>query len=261
MNGPPNLLRELLSFAREVAGEAGDLTLGHFGQVVEHEDKADGTPVTVADREAEMLIRRRIESRYPHHSVLGEELGESREGASVRWIVDPIDGTLAFMRGVPLYAVLIGIEIDGEPLIGVAHFPALGEMVSAARGLGCTLNGDPCRVSTVVSIEGAAVCATDEKTLSDGTLATGWRRLRQRCRLARTWGDAYGHALVATGRVEVQVDPLLNPWDAAPLHAIVTEAGGCFTTVDGFETIHGGSGVSTNGILHEAVLEVLTGRR
>ena len=255
------MISELLSFARTVAGEAGELTLSHFGKVVEHEDKADGTPVTNADREAEMLIRRRIESRYPRHSVLGEELGESREGASVRWIVDPIDGTLAFMRGVPLYAVLIGIEIDGEPLIGVAHFPALGEMVSAARGLGCTANGDPCRVSTVTSIGDAAVCTTDEKTLSEGPLAAGWGRLRRGCRLARTWGDAYGHALVATGRVEVQVDPILNPWDAAPLHAIVTEAGGRFTTVDGAETIHGGSGVSTNGVLHERVLEVLTGHR
>jgi len=253
------ILNEWRSFAQELAEEAGRATLAHFGGGVDYSEKADGTPVTEADREAELLIRKRIASRYPDHAVLGEEFGESRQGAQVRWIVDPIDGTLAFMRGVPLYAVLIGVEIEGEAAVGVAHFPATGDTVSAARGEGCTHNGVPCRVSRVASLSEAAVCTTDEQVLADGPMAPGWQRLKRRCKLSRTWGDAYGHMLVATGRVEVQLDPILNLWDAAPLLPIVSEAGGCFTTVEGVATIHGGSGVSTNGVLHEDVLTVLCG--
>lgn len=261
--GEARLVRELLAFALELAVEAGDLTLRHFGFMLDHEDKADGSPVTRADREAEALIQKRIAHRFPAHGYLGEELGERNEGAGVRWIVDPIDGTLSFMRGVPLYAVLIGVEIEGAASVGVAHFPAVRETVAAGRGLGCTLNGEPCRVSEVGSLASAVVCATDENALAGSRVEAGWQRLRRRCALSRTWGDAYGHALVATGRVEVQVDPILNPWDAAPLLPIISEAGGRFTTLEGEATIHGGSGVGTNGLLHDEVLEILgsTGRR
>ena len=214
------------------------------------------------DREAEQLIRGRVEERYPEHSILGEEYGESNAGARVRWIVDPIDATRSFMRGVPLYGVLIGIEIDGEPAVGVAHFPALGETVAAGRGLGCTWNGAPCRVSKVNRIEDAVVLTTDVERILSRPEGPGWRRLQQRASFSRTWGDCYGHALVATGRAEVQVDPVMAPWDAGPFLTIVTEAGGRFTTREGEATIHGGSGISTNGILHDEVLgELRRGER
>jgi len=247
----------LLEAADAFAKEAGAVTLRHFGGRIDHQDKADGTPVTVADREAERLIRARITERFPDHGILGEEEGETRPGATVRWIVDPIDGTLSFMRGVPLYGVLLGIEVEGEPVVGVAHFPALSETVSAGRGLGCQWNGRPCRVSDADDIRDALVLTTDPKEIMNGSVGSGWKRLQDAAALTRTWGDCYGHALVATGRADVMVDPVLSPWDAAPLLTILTEAGGHFTDLAGNASIHGGSGVSSNGAFHEEVLRLL----
>lgn len=252
-------IEELLGFAIDVAKRAGDVTLEYFGGIVAHDAKGDGSPVTIADQKAEQLIRQAVESTYPEHSILGEEYGESNEGARVRWILDPIDATRSFMRGVPLYGVLIGIEIDGESVVGVSHFPPLGETVAAGRGLGCTLNGSPCRVSGIDALAESVVCTTDVERLLSRPIGTGWRKLQQRAAFSRTWGDCYGHALVATGRIEAQVDPIMAPWDAGPFLTIMTEAGGRFTTLDGDETVHGGSGVSTNGRIHDEVLAILAG--
>jgi len=248
----------LLDFAIELAHEAGALTLEHYGGIVEYDAKGDGSPVTIADREAEKLIRQRVAERFPSHGVLGEEFGSSNPDARVRWILDPIDATRSFMRGVPLYGVLIGIEVAGEAVVGVAHYPPLRETVAAGSGMGCTWNGEPCRVSPVSSMESSVVLTTDVERILSRPEGAGWRRLQQRCAFSRTWGDCYGHALVATGRAEVMVDPIMNPWDAGPFLTIVTEAGGRFTTREGEATIHGGSGVSTNGLLHDEVLRELS---
>jgi len=250
-------VKELLAFAAELALEAGAHTLKYFGGLVDADSKGDGTPVTIADREAEQLIRARVEAKYPDHAVLGEEYGESNAGARVRWILDPIDGTKSFMHGVPLYGVLIGIEIEGESAVGVVNFPPLGEIVAAGRGLGCSWNGKPCRVSTVSRMEEAVICTTDVERLLSRPMGPGWRRIQQRAAFSRTWGDCYGHALVATGRIEAQVDPVMASWDAGPFLTIATEAGGQFTTLDGRQTVHGGSGVSSNGLLHAEVLREL----
>jgi myo-inositol-1(or 4)-monophosphatase len=253
----PAEVRELLDFATSLAHEAGDVTLRYFGGVVEHDPKLDGSPVTIADRQAEELMRARIEERYPGHAILGEEYGQSNEGARIRWILDPIDATRSFMRGVPLYGVLIGIEVEGESAVGVAHFPPLRETVAAGTGLGCTWNERPCRVSGIRELSRSVVCTTDVEPLLSGSLGGGWRRLQQRAAFTRTWGDCYGHALVATGRIEAQVDPVMASWDAGPFLTIITEAGGRFTTLGGEATLHGGSGVSSNGLIHDAVLEEL----
>ena len=252
MTDKPTLqeVRELLDFATQLAIQAGDHTLKYFGGVVHHDAKGDGSPVTIA----EQLIRAKIEKHYPHHSILGEEYGESNEGARVRWILDPIDATRSFMRGVPLYGVLIGIEIEGESAIGVSHFPPLSETVAAGLGLGCTWNGKPCRVSPVSELENAVICTTDVERILSRPEGKGWRRLQQQAAFSRTWGDCYGHALVATGRIEAQVDPVMAPWDAGPFLTITTEAGGLFTTLSGDATVHGGSGVSSNGLIHKKVL-------
>ncbi len=250
-------LGELLTFARELALAAGEVTLKHFGGVLAVEQKGDGTPVTVADRAAETLLRERITARYPLHGILGEEFGETNPGASVRWILDPIDGTRSFMRGVPLYGVLIGIQVEGIPSVGVAHFPALGDTVSAAIGLGCEWNGRTARVSKVRRISKAAVLTTDPAVLMEDPMREGWEELTRSASLARSWGDCYGHILVATGRAEVMVDPILSPWDAAPFAPILKEAGGRFTDRQGREGVDGGSGISTNGLLHPEVLRIL----
>ncbi|MDH3421694.1 MAG: histidinol phosphate phosphatase, partial [Gemmatimonadota bacterium] len=209
MSAEASEVKELLDFATELALEAGDHTLKYFGGLVDAVSKGDGTPVTIADREAEQLIRARVEARFPEHAVLGEEYGESNEGARVRWILDPIDGTKSFMHGVPLYGVLIGIEIEEESAVGVVNFPPLKEIVAAGRGLGCTWNGKPCRVSTVSRLEDAVICTTDVERLLSRPMGPGWRRIQQRAAFSRTWGDCYGHALVATGRIEAQVDPVM----------------------------------------------------
>ena len=251
---------QLRALAEELALEAGAVTLEYFGATVDYEEKGDGSPVTIADQKAEQLIRTRLETLHPDHSILGEEYGESNPGARVRWILDPIDGTRSFMRGVPLYGVLIGVEIEGESAVGVAHYPPLDEILSAGVGLGCTWNGNPCQVSSVRTVAESVICTTDVERLLGGPHADGWRTLQQRCSFSRTWGDCYGHALVATGRIEAQVDPIMAPWDAGPFLTITTEAGGRFTTVQGDSTVHGGSGISTNGHIHDDVLETLRGR-
>ena len=258
-----NEFADLMELARGLALRAGEITLKYFGEVLVADEKADGTPVTRADREAETLLRSEIRRLYPDHSILGEEFGEHTGPAPVRWILDPIDGTLAFMRGIPLYAVLIGIEIEGEPVVGVAHFPALDETVTAARDEGCKWwprgsgSSVSARVSEVGNLENALALTTDPERISVSAVGSGWRSLGGRVELVRGWGDAYGHLLVATGRAEVMVDPSLSPWDAAPLLPIVTESGGRFTDLQGNDTIHGGSGVSTNGRVHQAVLDIL----
>lgn len=253
-------VRELLEAAEAWALEAGDFTLRCYGHRVQFEDKLDGTPVTVADRGAEELLRERIGARFPDHGVLGEEYGEANPGARVRWVLDPVDATRAFTRGVPIFGVLIGVEMADEPVVGVANFPALREIVAAGRGRGCRWNGEPCRVSDADRIEDSLVLTTDVERILTGPEGEGWRRLQQRASFSRTWGDCYGHCLVATGRAEVMVDPIMASWDAGPFPMIVSEAGGKFTSMAGEFTMHGKSGVSTNGRLHDEVLRELTGR-
>jgi len=252
--------RELARFLAEAEGwarEAGRLTLERYGRVVGHQEKEDGSPVTLADREAELLLRTRILDRYPEHSILGEELASVSGSADFRWILDPIDGTRSFMRGVPLYGVLVGLECEGDPVLGIAHFPALGEMVSAARGQGCHWNGRPCRVAQTTDLNSALALTSDPGMTRASAVGRGWNLLESRVAYTRSWGDAYGHALVATGRAEIMVDPVLSPWDSAPLLTLLTEAGGRFTSLAGIPTHLGGSGVSTNGVLHDEVLRIL----
>ncbi len=259
---PPGIeLGALEEAAEELARAAGAVALRYFGTPMEVETKADDTPVTIADREAERLLRAEIRRRFPDHGIVGEEHGAVRAGAPVRWILDPIDGTKSFVHGVPLWGVLIGIEVEGEPSVGVVHLPALGETLTAARGRGCRWNGAPCSVSGESRLDRSLVATTDESVFHGHPAEAGWRALAAAARVTRSWGDCYGHVLVATGRAQVMVDPVLASWDAAPLLTILTEAGGCFTDMSGEPTIHGGSGVSANPALHPRVLGLLAGKR
>lgn len=250
----PRELSALLEFGVSLARRAGEKTLAHFGRPLDAETKADGTPVTLADRAAERFLREGIRGRFPDDAVLGEEFGEERPGAAYRWILDPIDGTRSFLRGIPLYAVLVGLEREGTAVLGVIHLPALDETVAAAAGQGCFLDGVRTRVNATADLKRAVALTTDPRESRTGPRGSGWSRLTGEVDYVRGWGDAYGHALVATGRAEIMVDPELEVWDAAPLLPILEEAGGRFTSLAGEATIRGGSGVSTNGVLHSAVL-------
>jgi myo-inositol-1(or 4)-monophosphatase len=249
-------LDEYLRFAIGTAIDAGTLVLEHYQTGVAVELKADQSPVTLADRGAEQLIRSAIASRYPDHSIVGEEYGADTRSSSYRWIVDPIDGTKSFVRGVPFFGTLIGLEIDGRVEVGVCHVPALGETVAAATGLGCTWNGRTARVSSTSAIEEATVLFSDGRMLA-GRLGDEWRRFERSAGLTRSWGDCYGYCLVATGRADVMIDPAMNPWDCAALVPIMRESGGRFSDWNGVERIDGGDAVGSNGLLHEAVLELL----
>ena len=257
MNPDKIELKELLAFAVEVARCAGEITLQHFRRSFITERKSDGSYVTQADREAEKYIRSCIEKRFPLDSVLGEE-EETHDGTSGRqWIIDPIDGTYSFVHGVPIYGVMLALEITNETCLGVVNLPALGDLVYAARGLGCFWNEQAAHVSTTERLEDALLLATDFGTCERYGFGAAARNLEERVHSRRTWGDCYGHILVATGRAEVMLDPVMNIWDCAPLLPILEEAGGTFTDWNGQRTIRGGNAISTNGLLFLSVLYVV----
>lgn len=244
-------LQTYLEFATETAYLAGKLTLGYFQAGVRPDMKADDTPVTVADRGAEELVRARIEQRFPGHAVLGEEFGASDSGdGSHRWIIDPIDGTKAFTKGVPLYCNLLALEDEHGLAVGVINLPGLTEVVYAGRGLGAFCNGEPARVSPCEYLDEAYLTTSGFGGWSPAALAA----VNDVGIHLRTWGDGFGYALVATGRVEAMVDQVASPWDIAPAALILAEAGGRFTSMRGDDGFHHGSGLGTNGLLHDELL-------
>ncbi len=254
------LMRNYLDFATKLAWQAGRLTLAYFGTGVKTDFKDDDTPVTIADHKAEEFIRARIEAKYPNHAIVGEEFGEKEAvGQSHRWIIDPIDGTKSFMRGVPLYAVLIGLEIEGRCEVGAAYFPALDEMVSAASGEGCWWNGRRAQVADTNSLERSIVSFTDAASFEKYGRAEAWQHIQQASYHRVGWSDAYGHMLVATGRLELMLDPIMNPWDCAPFPAILREAGGYFGDWSGNETIYANEAISTTKKLLPEVLKLIHG--
>ncbi len=254
------IFHELLDFAVETAHEAGKITLKYFRAGVQAEFKTDDTPITIADHEAEKAIRARIEKKYPTHAICGEEFGDAGdEKASHRWFIDPIDGTKVFMRGVPLYGVLIGLEIEGRVEVGAAYFPALDEMVYAATGTGCFWNGRPAQVSQTQTIDRAFVSFTDPGTFEEFDRGEEWARIQKAVYHRVGWSDAYGHALVAIGATDVMLDPIMNPWDCGPFPVILREAGGYFGDWCGNETIYASEALSTTRRLLPDVLRVLDG--
>lgn len=250
-------LEELLEFAERLARDAGSIALSYFGKNPQREQKPDGSIVTIADREAEQRMRRRIEERYPGDGIVGEEFGVRRGSSGRRWIIDPIDGTFAYAHGVPLFGVLVGAEIDGEAAVGVAHMPVLDEMVAAAKGFGCRWNGRRAKTSAIASVGAALIVCGDFHACDMHGFGEAAQRLQAAAQERRGWGDCYGHILVATGRAEIALDPIMSIWDCAALAPIVQEAGGTFTDWRGRSTIDGGSGISTNGALFNDVMKLV----
>jgi len=259
----------MLGAVEELARHAGAVALTYFDEVrrsgLTVDQKGDGSPVTAADRGAELAAREWIERHFPHDGVLGEELGAVRPDASRRWIIDPIDGTKAFIRGVPLWATLVAVAEGDHVIAGALNCAAVGELVVAARGKGAWWNGTRCRVSSVADLSIATVLATEPvahrgRVTDSPEIAARvdrWRELAERAAVARIWGDAYGYLLVATGRADVMVDAVMNPWDSACLGPIIEEAGGVLTDWDGIHTALGGSTIATNRDLADAVRSIL----
>ena len=245
-------------FALELADLADRITLAHFGGPVPAITKADGSPVTEADRAVEGALRAHIASRFPAHAILGEEEGGDLVADVPTWVIDPIDATKNFMRGIDVYATLIGLVVDGRGVVGVASAPALGERWDAATGLGVRRNGAPVGVSAIGDLAEAHVL---HGGLEWYRTAPGmWDvlgELVERVWRTRGFGDFWMHLLVAGGMAEVAFEHDLKPWDIAALECILTEAGGRMTAWDGGAPIPSGQVLSTNGLLHDALLEVL----
>jgi histidinol phosphatase-like enzyme (inositol monophosphatase family) len=250
-----------LDLARVIAREAGEITLSYFQRPdLSVERKGDSSPVTVADRDAERHLRKRIAEKFPHDAILGEELEAVAGTSGYRWILDPIDGTKSFITGVPLYSTLVGVEKDGQALVGLIRIPALDEQVYAAVGRGAwhqrgAQTPVPARVSQRALSSGAFVTSQVDSFAKRGA-HEAFERLSAAAYVTRTWGDGYGYLLVATGRAELMVDPIMNVWDAAAIQPILEEAGGTFTDWSGRPTIHAGEGIATNGRELAAILAI-----
>ena len=240
-----------MDFAVDAARQAGAVTLRWYqSNGLRVDSKSDGSPVTAADLAAEELLRSLIADRYPDDALMGEELGSANGRSGRTWIIDPIDGTKAFAQGVPLYSTLLALTDRHGPAVGVIFLPALDECVWAGRGRGASWNGEPCRVSSKSRLLNSFVCTSGLSYWSE----TALKRIRDTGVRVRTWGDAYGYALVATGRAEAMIDPTCADWDAAPMAVILKEAGGRFSDVDGVEDWRRGSALGSNGAVHEELL-------
>ncbi len=269
MSAPNQAISDRLDYAVAIAREAGEITLRYFRRTdLQVDRKADKSPVTIADRTAEELLRKRIGERFASDGIIGEEFGEQRGESAYQWILDPIDGTKSFIHGIPLYTTLVAVLRDGEPLAGVIHAPALAETVYAAKGGNCwylagaNAEPRPARVSTVNRLGDSLLVTTEIASFTTHRTNDAldvFVKLQRAARLARTWGDGYGYLMVATGRAEVMIDPIVNIWDAAPLQTVIEEAGGHFTDWKGNPTIHAREAIATNGRVTEEVLTITRG--
>ena len=247
----------LLQAVTELATLAGNEANRFFRTGVDVEFKGDGSPVTAADRAAETVAREWIRTRFPLDGILGEEFGLEREDAPRRWVLDPIDGTKSFIHGVPLWGTLVAV-VEGETVLaGAVYTPPTHELVAAAVGEGAWFNGTRTRVSATTSLEEATVLITDERFPGRPRRRARWEALANRARIVRTWGDCYGYLLLATGRADVMVDDLMNPWDAAAVQVVIEEAGGRFSDFRGRATAFGGDSIATNGSLDVLVRDIL----
>ena len=249
--------RTRYDLAIEAAQKAGDLARGYFETTFEVEQKADSSPVTIADKQAEQLIRTMVAKHFPDDGFLGEEFGDQPGTSGFRWVIDPIDGTRSFVRHIPIWATLVGLEYRGEQIGGVAYLPVFGQTYRALRGDGAFVNERRIRVSDVGQLSDALMCyssirwfqgAGREKTFLDLVAATQ----RQ-----RGFGDFYGFVLVAEGACDLMVEHGVHAWDVSALKAIVEEAGGRFTDWKDTPTTETPDVLATNGKLHAATLAIL----
>lgn len=251
-----------LQFAIEAAKGAGKLTLRYFQNAdVGFERKSDDSPVTIADQEAEQLLRKGIQQQFPDDAIVGEEFGEQEGTSGYTWILDPIDGTKSFISGVPLYGTLIGVTHQQQSVIGVIYVPGLDECVYAAKNCGAwytKLDSPPipAQVSSRNDLNDCLFLTSQVDPFDDRGAAEAYKEMEAKAYITRTWGDCYGYLLIATGRAEIMIDAEMSVWDAAALQPIMEEAGGTFTDWSGKPTIYSGEGIGTNGKVLDQVLAI-----
>lgn len=248
-----------LEVAIAAAQAAGEIARRYFRTDLEVELKGDLSPVTRADRDCEERIVQVLRAAYPEYGIFGEEFGE-REGKGARWIIDPIDGTKNFIRGIPYFATLIGLEEEGEITAGVVYAPIVDDLVYAAKGQGA-FDRDGCiRVSTVGALREGTALFGGLDAFKKHNLWRGFERVVEGSDRQRGFGDYFGHVFIARGQADVMLELDLKPYDLAPLKIIIEEAGGRFTDFDGNATIYGGNAVTSNGLVHDEVLAMFRDR-
>jgi histidinol-phosphatase len=251
-------VREELRFALELADVADEITLAHFrSESLQVDRKPDLTEVTQADRDVETALRELIARERPGEGVLGEEFGSEAGDGPARWILDPIDGTRNYTRGIPVYATLIALEVEGRIEVGVASAPALQRRWWAARGEGAYANGWQVRVSSVARLDDAVISYPDLSSFSQRGLLEEIVRIDARAWHPRGFGDFWQHLLVAEGCLDAALEPFANLWDLAPLIVIVEEAGGRLTDFGGEPRVDGGDAIVSNGLLHDELVGLL----
>jgi len=261
-------LQKRLELAKQIAKSAGRLTLEYFQtdrfEVIK---KGDGSPLTIADQEAEKFLRGAIKEIFPDDGIIGEEFDNTAGQTEFTWILDPIDGTKSFISGVPLYGTMVAVEKAAEAgaarqsVIGSVYFPGLDVGIYAGRGSGTWSfegDGDPVRanVSKTSKLNDSVLVTSQVETFRSRNADEVYRQLADSVYFCRTWGDVYGYYLVATGRVEIMIDPMLNIWDAAAVQPIIEEAGGRFSDWAGNPRIDAGESIGSNGLVHDQVIEL-----
>jgi histidinol phosphatase-like enzyme (inositol monophosphatase family) len=251
-------LTSIFPVVEQMNRRAGELIRKYFGTQLEVDRKSDRSPVTRADREAELLLREALEEHFPEHSILGEEFGETKKPGPYRWTIDPVDGTQSFLLRTPLFGTLLALERDGVPLLGSIYLPIQDHLMIGSVPTGTFLNGKRCFVSRTAGLAEAKLLLTDPTALVEGRLSRQLQSLSRSVNLVRGFGDCYGYLLVACGAADVMIDPAgVKRYDVAPLLPILEGAGGRFTSVAGAADVEAGSAVATNGLLHDQVLAVL----
>lgn len=250
-------MRPQLEAAIAAAKAASDVILPYFRSDLKIETKADQSPVTAADRAGEQIIIETLRRYFPTYGILGEEFGEQPGEADARWIIDPIDGTKNFIRGIPYFATLIGLEESGDITAGVIYAPAENDLLYAAQGDGAFANHERLSVSAIADLRQAMLVHGGLDLLMQTDLWAGFKRLIQTTQRQRGFGDYFAHTFVCRGQAEVMVETDVKPWDLAPIKIIVEEAGGRFTDCRGIPTIYGGDALVSNGHVHDAVLGLL----
>jgi histidinol-phosphatase len=245
-----------LEVAIAAAKAAGEVALRYFRTSLQVERKADRSPVTVADREAEQRAVEILRAAFPEHGILGEEFGE-QSGSGGRWIIDPIDGTKSFIRGIPFFATLIALEEDGEITTGAVYAPALDDLLYAQAGHGAFDRHGRLRVSSIDSLSRAMLVFGGAGVLRSRGYWPAYERLVDRSARQRAYGDYFGYTFIARGQAEAMVDVNLKPWDLAALKIIIEEAGGRFTDFQGRATAFGGNAIASNGLVHEEIRRLI----
>jgi histidinol phosphatase-like enzyme (inositol monophosphatase family) len=253
----PGQLKRFITVARYAAQKGGERALHYFRKGVPIIKKVDRSPVTRADREAEVVIRGILGKAFPHHQLCGEEFGWDKSfSPDFKWWIDPVDGTLQFIRGLPFWGTLLGLEYKGEVVAGVIHHPAISLTLWAGKGLGCYVNGKKTHVSKISKIQNGTLTYGGIRRIAKERYGKKMLNLLKTCYDDRGFGDCFGHSLVIQGMTEAMVDPIVKPYDVAPIKICLEEAGGKFSDLKGKKTLHGGNALSSNGLVHNQILRV-----